>query len=239
MKKYDIKIKVMSYKKIWDKSYKNKDNYLFYPNEEVIRFVNKYIERKTTLTTKNKNKYFLDIGCGSGRHIKYIVENGYFCYGVDISSKALNYAKSFLDLNGYNNKQFKLVNCNSSQIPLPSTSIDYIVAEAALDSMPDIDIKKTIDEAQRLLKSGGLLYCSLIKLENKKNLKLNYKYLGNGNYKVNTRHEKNTIQVFFDKKKITKYFSDFIIKDIVLVKRLNLNNKSLSELRYHLVCQKK
>ena len=228
----------MDYKKIWNKSYENKDNYLFYPNEEVIRFLNKYIKRRTNLTIKNKNKFFLDIGCGSGRHLKFIVENGYFCYGVDISSKALSFAKSLLNSNKYTKKNYKLINCSSSQIPIPSETIDYIIAEATLDSMPDIDIKKTISEAQRLLKKNGLFYCSLIKLENKKNLGINYKNLGNGNYKVNTRHEKNTIQVFFDKKKINKYFFNFNIKDIFLVKKFNLNNKSYSS-RYHLICQKK
>lgn len=228
----------MDYKKIWDKSYENKDNYLFYPNEEIIRFLNKYIERRTNLNIKNKNKVFLDIGCGSGRHLKFIVENGYFCYGVDISSKALSFAKSLLNSNKYTKKNYKLINCSSSQIPIPSETIDYIIAEATLDSMPDIDIKKTISEAQRLLKKNGLFYCSLIKLENKKNLGINYKNLGNGNYKVNTRHEKNTIQVFFDKKKINKYFFNFNIKDIFLVKKFNLNNKSYSS-RYHLICQKK
>lgn len=228
----------MNYKKIWDKSYENKDNYLLYPNEEVIRFLNKYIERKTSFKIKNKNKLFLDIGCGAGRHIKFILENGYFCYGVDISSKALSYAKSMLDLEKYTNKDYKLFNCNSSQIPLPSETIDYIIAEATLDSMPDFDIKKTIIEAERLLKKNGLIYCSLIKLENKKDLGLNYKYLGNGNYQVNTKHEKNTIQVFFDKKKIERYFSKFNIIDIFLVKNFNLNDKS-SSARYHLIGQKK
>ena len=170
--------------------------------------------------------------------MKFIVENGYFCYGVDISSKALNFAKSLLDLNKYTKKHYKLINCSSSQIPIPNKTIDYIIAEASLDSMPDIDIKKTITEAQRLLKKNGLFYCSLIKLENKKNLGINYKNLGNGNYKINTRHEKNTIQVFFDKKKINKYFFNFKIKDIFLVKKLNLNDKSYAS-RYHLICQKK
>ena len=27
----------------WDESYKNKDNYMFYPHEDVIRFISKYI----------------------------------------------------------------------------------------------------------------------------------------------------------------------------------------------------
>lgn len=30
----------------WDAIYKNKDNFVFYPHEEVIRFVSKYIRKR-------------------------------------------------------------------------------------------------------------------------------------------------------------------------------------------------
>lgn len=30
----------------WNKSYKNKDNYMFYPEENVIRFISKYIKKE-------------------------------------------------------------------------------------------------------------------------------------------------------------------------------------------------
>ncbi len=30
----------------WNSSYKNKDNYLFVPNEEVVRFISKYIKKR-------------------------------------------------------------------------------------------------------------------------------------------------------------------------------------------------
>ena len=39
-------------KKEWNQSYKNKDNFIFYPHEEVIRFISKYIKKRIGL-----NKY--------------------------------------------------------------------------------------------------------------------------------------------------------------------------------------
>ena len=48
----------MSKKNYWDISYQNKDNYLLYPNEEVIRFFNKYIKRRTQIKIKKKTKWY-------------------------------------------------------------------------------------------------------------------------------------------------------------------------------------
>jgi len=33
-------------KENWNNSYKNKDNFVFYPNEEIIRFISKYVSDK-------------------------------------------------------------------------------------------------------------------------------------------------------------------------------------------------
>lgn len=30
----------------WNNSYKNRDNFIFYPHEEIIRFVSKYIRKR-------------------------------------------------------------------------------------------------------------------------------------------------------------------------------------------------
>lgn len=91
------------YKKEWNQSYQRKENYLFYLNEDVIRFFQKY--------TKNSfinNKKVLDLGCGVGHHINFFIENGYYPIGVDVSNIALKACISILNSKGYkiNKKDF-------------------------------------------------------------------------------------------------------------------------------------
>ena len=50
----------------WNNSYKNKDNFLFYPHEEVVRFINRFVIRsehenntiQSFFTEKKINKLF-------------------------------------------------------------------------------------------------------------------------------------------------------------------------------------
>lgn len=54
-------------KEEWDNSYKKKDNFTFYPNEEVIRFVSKYIKKKIDIKEyyiKANLRKCLDLSCG-------------------------------------------------------------------------------------------------------------------------------------------------------------------------------
>ena len=46
--------KNLNFKKNWDKSYNRLENYLFYPNEELVKFVNRYVDRRKTLKVKKK-----------------------------------------------------------------------------------------------------------------------------------------------------------------------------------------
>ena len=84
----------------WNDSFKNKQNFLFYPNEEIIKFINKYHKKYDPFAKKSKlSPKALDFGFGSGRHIKYLVDNGFFGYGIDISNQAKKLANKFLNLN--------------------------------------------------------------------------------------------------------------------------------------------
>ena len=78
-----------SIKEAWEKSYLNKDNYLFYPNEEVIRFFSKYIYKQVGLDLFKKKHLAKDpkllvFGCGIGRHLIYSYKLGINTYGIDL-----------------------------------------------------------------------------------------------------------------------------------------------------------
>lgn len=70
---------------LYDATYKNKD----YAGEAALlhKIIKHYSPKATSL---------LDIGCGTGAHIKYLSALGYTCSGVDRSSKMLSIAKSRL-----------------------------------------------------------------------------------------------------------------------------------------------
>ena len=86
----------------WNDSYRNKDNFVFYPHEEVIRFVSKYIKKKTGLEEfqiVSSMERALDLGCGIGRHGIYLDEMNFEVYGIDLSEEAIQIAKLGVNFN--------------------------------------------------------------------------------------------------------------------------------------------
>jgi len=67
-----------------------KDNQLLYPSEEVVRFLSYCNEN----VLDNKVKQALDIGFGSGRHLKLLMDYGYRASGVELLKEALDSVKA-------------------------------------------------------------------------------------------------------------------------------------------------
>ena len=60
-----------------------------YPYSSIVSNIFKF-------THKRDNKKILDIGCGTGNHLKFLAENNFDTYGIDISPSAVNISKDFL-----------------------------------------------------------------------------------------------------------------------------------------------
>lgn len=102
-------------------------------------------------------KKLLDIGCGTGRHIRFFNELGFITTGTEISIDLLNKLRSH-----FGNTNF--INCPSKQMPFESESFSYIVAvnsiyylETENDSLLD-----NLRESVRILKRGGVFVCSFV-----------------------------------------------------------------------------
>jgi len=46
-----------------------------------------------TLLTKDKNRCILDLGCGNGYFVNYLISQGYNAYGIDASQQGISIAK--------------------------------------------------------------------------------------------------------------------------------------------------
>ena len=51
------------------------------------------LDELISLLDKTKNQYILDLGCGNGYLVNYLIDQGYNAYGTDASEKGIEIAK--------------------------------------------------------------------------------------------------------------------------------------------------
>jgi len=190
----------------WDESYKRKDNYLFYPNEEVIRFFNKYLVKRLDVDEYkfhygfNKGDKLLDLGCGVGRHLTYGLDMKFDVHGIDLSENAIVKAKEVIRTHKNFISDENVVSGSAADLPWDDNYFDVVVSHGVLDSMPFDVAKGAIKEVNRVIKDDGLFYCDLISGN-----ELNFF----GEKEVTIEHEKGTIQSYFNLDKIEELVSGY------------------------------
>lgn len=184
----------------WDKSYKRGDNFLFYPNEEIIRFANLYLKKRISITGYKpigKAKRSLDIGCGIGRHVWYLDEMGIETYGIDISRVAIELAKKTACQIHKEHLVKRFMVMSGVAVKFRDAFFDVIVSHGTLDSMRFTMAKKTVSEAERVISNNGYMYMDLISGDDSYHARE-----FNDEVIVKNDHERNTVQSFFNYGKI-------------------------------------
>lgn len=94
----------------------------------------------------------LEAGCGPGRESKIFHEKGVHTIGVDLSEGLLKVAKE-------RNPEVEYVKADFRELPFQDGMFDGVWSHASLVHLETIeDVKKSIDEFRRVLKSGGILF---------------------------------------------------------------------------------
>jgi cyclopropane fatty-acyl-phospholipid synthase-like methyltransferase len=99
----------------WEMSFKKKDNFVFSPHEEVIRFFAKYVSKRKGLNEFEKvhameeRPKVLDLGCGIGRHIIFSNAMQTDAYGVDLSESAVKFSIDWAKKEGIKNAEEKIL----------------------------------------------------------------------------------------------------------------------------------
>ncbi len=109
------------------------------PSKELTSIIEILKEKKVINT--------LDAGCGTGRHAKYLAQEGFKSYGIDISSIAIKKAKETSQGLNIDYIVGELIN-----LPYQDNSMDFIIANQSLQYASDEDVKKSICELDRVLK---------------------------------------------------------------------------------------
>ncbi|MBU8715018.1 MULTISPECIES: class I SAM-dependent methyltransferase [Brevibacillus] len=224
----------------WDSSYLNRDNFVFYPHEEVIRFTSKYILKQVGLNEfrfvrpLSGKPSVLDVGCGIGRHVFYFHTIGFDSYGIDLSNEAIKVAREWGSNVNIPEVENRIIQGDIQNMPWGDETFDYAVSHGVFDSTYFIIAKNAFKETARILKKSGLFYCDLISGDDSNHAREFW-----GEEVVEAQHEKGTIQMYYNYSKIQELVQDdFDVLELNLIRRENILSGSFHS-RYHLVLRKK
>jgi len=91
-------------------------------------------------------KKVLDVGCGTGRLIRKLVDKGAIVTGADISPEMLKIAKKKFD-------KVEFIEGDIEHLPFEDESFDMVIATFVIVHLKDL--RKAFDEVYRVLKPGG------------------------------------------------------------------------------------
>ena len=195
------------YKQKWDESYDRNENHTLYPKEEVVKFLNRFVRKKLgdnkfidILMTDREKLRGLDCGCGIGRMTMLLNEFNIDSYGVDISKVAIQKAKELFPV--LSNKFAKI---DGKVIPFKDSYFDISICESVIDSMNYNVAKKIIRELERV--TDKLTFISFISGDDSEHYR---EY--SGDEIVQTKHEKDTIQSWYNWEKINDLISNTSFK---------------------------
>lgn len=129
----------------WNTHYTRQSSVLLYPDEQLVRMLAKYAVKKHRA---------IDIGCGTGRHIKLLQESGCnYVVGFDISFNALVQCKKVL--------QAHYVQGTIQQLPFADSSFDIAIAWGSLHYTTKEILPAMLSEIKRILAPQGIIFGTL------------------------------------------------------------------------------
>ena len=188
----------------WDQVYSKNFMTMWYPNEDIIRFCARLIQKQLThdkYDVKRPVERVLDLGCGNGRHAIYFARQGFKAAGIDVSEQAIEWAKDWAKREGL---EIDFRTGNIEHLPFEHETFDVVVSHGVLDHVHMETAQKAAAEVRRVLKPKGLFYCDLRSTED-------YEYgvgepAGDNTFVVSEGYERGLVQHFFSRAETEKLF---------------------------------
>ena len=134
----------------WKIVEENYEEYWKNPSIESYYLLNRWLSQD--------KKYFLDLGCGLGRHSILFGQNGFNVYCFDISEDAINRTKEWATKEKL---EFDYKVGDMLDLPYDDNKFDCILCRNVISHTDTEGMKKVIKELNRVLKVGGECYLTL------------------------------------------------------------------------------
>jgi SAM-dependent methyltransferase/SOS-response transcriptional repressor LexA len=103
----------------------------------------------------------LDVGCGTGRDLSFLLGNGKDAYGVDPSSEMLDAAHKALRARGFSSEGRLFVGSLPNLSQFSESEFDGVLCSAVLMHLPEEELFDAVYALRRILRPGGTLLVSV------------------------------------------------------------------------------
>ncbi len=139
----------------WNEIYqKGVEEYEYYDLEEPHEDIEKVID----YFKKGGVNKVLDLGCGIGRNMIPLAKAGFKMTGVDLSVKGVDLAKKKIKENGLSGE---FARGDFQKLPFKDRKFDAVVAVQVLQHGREDEIRKAVDEIERVLIPKGAIFITL------------------------------------------------------------------------------
>ena len=220
----------------WVELHKEKRHQPRYPHELVVSFVLRNF--KATIVDGGGCK-ILDLGCGAGKHTKFLAENGFEAYGCDYSTSGIKVSEQILDEANLK-ADFQVASIDA--LPYENEFFDGLICWGVLCYNDKQSIEKAADEMFRVLKKGAKALILTRNLEDYRYAQAQkisrYEAIIQENDESRSAFKENGMPMyFFDKDEVKRVFHRFARIDINRL-RVSWGNDKFADDDFVIVCER-
>lgn len=187
----------------WDKIYKNYEKggeAWATLSEEIHPLFKQFLSQE-----EFPQKAVLDIGCGTGKYLKYLQAHGFQTDGIDSSETAVKMTKQLLD-DTSNIQQIDMYDYK-----IKKDTYDLIISISTIHHGTKEQVSTLINQTREALIENGKAFITLPDFENTKKWETfkNHKKLAEGTYAPMKGPEKGLPHSFFTKEEVQKLFEQY------------------------------
>jgi SAM-dependent methyltransferase len=124
----------------------------YVPNKRVLYYLTDYSK---TSGLKNSEINVLDWGCGRGKDVLWLREEGYNAFGVDIDPEPIQNGMNLFYMKGYNESVLNLID-HTAKTQFPDSFFHFIFSNQVFEHISDLELVAT--EFRRITAKGGVGY---------------------------------------------------------------------------------
>ena len=214
----------------WHELHKDARHQPRYPNDELVAFVFRNFKRGGKV---------LDLGCGAGRHAKFLAENGFEAYGCDYSENGIKACEALFERSGLKGD---LRVASAAKLPYADEFFDGVLCFGALYYNDKDTIEAAAGEIYRVLKAGTRAYIVVRSLEDYRYEKARkitkYQVIVQENDENKAAFKENGMPMyFFDEAEVRRIFGRFARVEVNRI-RVSFENDSYANDDFVVVCEK-